>query len=61
MLKIGLCGLGIVGSGVYEIINQNPYLKELVEIKKILVKDLNKPRRQVYLSSIYSELETVEV
>lgn len=44
MLKIGLCGFGTVGSGVYEIINQNPYLKELVEIKKILVKDINKKR-----------------
>lgn len=44
MIKIGLCGYGTVGSGVYQIINENKYFKEKVKITKILVHDINKER-----------------
>ncbi|MBF8983876.1 homoserine dehydrogenase [Lutibacter sp. B2] len=49
MVKIGLLGLGTVGSGVYEIIN-NPknnlrkLLNKNIEISKVLVRDKNKKR-----------------
>ncbi len=50
MIRVGLMGLGTVGSGVYKIINnKKEYLTNLlnedIEIKKILVKDLNKKRK----------------
>lgn len=49
MIKIGLIGLGTVGSGVYEIIEtRKKYIHSLtnqeVEIKKILEKNINKER-----------------
>lgn len=49
MLKVGLMGLGTVGMGVYKIIDSKKeelanVLKEDIEIKKILVKNLNKKR-----------------
>lgn len=49
MIKIGLLGLGTVGSGVYEIIaSKKNYFQSLLheelEIPKILVKNLNKQR-----------------
>ncbi|QVK18329.1 homoserine dehydrogenase [Mycoplasmatota bacterium] len=49
MKKIGLLGIGTVGSGVYEIINNrknelNQLLGEEIEISKILVNDINKKR-----------------
>lgn len=44
MINIGLCGFGTVGKGVYDIIKSNTYLKENVQIKKILVSSLNKKR-----------------
>lgn len=49
MIKIGLLGLGTVGSGVYEIIEaRKNYFKELfgkeVVISKILVRDIHKKR-----------------
>lgn len=44
MYNIGLLGCGHVGSGVYEILSTNKYLKERAKIKKILVKDISKPR-----------------
>ncbi|AIS53467.1 homoserine dehydrogenase Hom [Thermoanaerobacter kivui] len=48
-MKIGLMGLGTVGTGVVHLINQNgknieKKIGEKIEIKKILVKDLNKKR-----------------
>ena len=39
-LKIGIIGLGTVGSGVYKTLKDNA----LVEIEKIAVKNINKPR-----------------
>lgn len=49
MIKIGLLGIGTVGSGVYEIINNrknelNQLLGEEIEVTKILVNDVNKKR-----------------
>lgn len=49
MIKIGLLGLGTVGSGVYKIINENNISIEKkigtkIKIEKILVKDINKYR-----------------
>lgn len=49
MIRIGLMGLGTVGSGVCEIINKRKNsLKEVtgkeIEISKILVRDINKKR-----------------
>ncbi len=49
MIRIGLLGLGTVGSGVFEIIkNKKGYFSELVgtdiEITKILVQNINKKR-----------------
>ena len=45
--KIGIVGLGTVGSGIYKILSSevdtHPILKE-IEIVKIAVKDLNKKR-----------------
>ena len=45
--KIGIVGLGTVGSGIYKIlsseVDSHPILKE-IEISKIAVKDLNKKR-----------------
>ncbi|MEW8998220.1 MAG: homoserine dehydrogenase [Thermoanaerobacter sp.] len=48
-MKIGLMGLGTVGTGVVHLINQNgknieKKIGEKIEIKKILVKDPNKKR-----------------
>ena len=50
MIKVGLMGFGTVGTGVYKIINSKleelrNILKEDIEIKKILVRDLNKKRK----------------
>ncbi|ADH61510.1 homoserine dehydrogenase [Thermoanaerobacter mathranii subsp. mathranii str. A3] len=49
-VKIGLLGLGTVGTGVYKLItSRGGHIKESTgvypEIKKILVKNLNKPRK----------------
>lgn len=49
MINIGLMGLGTVGSGVYEIINNRrrffeDEIGEKIKIKKVLVKNLNKNR-----------------
>lgn len=49
MINIGLMGLGTVGSGVYEIINNRKRffedeIGERIKIKKVLVKNLNKNR-----------------
>lgn len=49
MINIGLMGLGTVGSGVYEIINNRgkffeDEIGEKIKIKKVLVKNLNKDR-----------------
>lgn len=45
--KIGLLGCGHVGSGVYEIINDNDFLKRNVKIKKILVRNIEKYKDRV--------------
>lgn len=50
MIKIGLLGLGTVGSGVYKIIKENNISIEKkigtkIKIEKILVKDINKYRK----------------
>lgn len=50
MIKIGLLGLGTVGSGVYKIIKENNISIEKkigtkIEIEKILVSDINKSRK----------------
>lgn len=49
-IKIGLLGLGTVGTGVYKLItSRGGHIRESTgvypEIKKILVKNLNKPRK----------------
>ncbi len=41
-ITIGLFGFGVVGNGLWDVINQTPGLK--AEIKKICVKDRNKKR-----------------
>ena len=41
LVKVGLLGLGTVGSGVVKLLQQDAHG---VEIKKILVRDLNKER-----------------
>ena len=45
--NIGLLGCGHVGSGVYEILNSNEYLKKHAKIAKVLVKDITKPREGI--------------
>ena len=45
--NIGLLGCGHVGSGVYEILNSNEYLKKYAKIAKVLVKDITKPREGI--------------
>lgn len=40
--RIGLLGCGHVGSGVYELLTTNEFLKQNVELKKILVRDISK-------------------
>lgn len=71
MIKIGLLGLGTVGSGVYEIINERAeYIKEIigkeVEISKILVRDINKKRnldisKALLTTNPYDILENPEI
>ena len=39
-IKIGIIGLGTVGSGVYKTLKEYDY----IEITKIAVKNINKPR-----------------
>ncbi len=58
MIKIGLCGFGTVGSGVYKIINENEYLKDKVEISKILVHNLDKDRgiNKSYFTNNYLDI-----
>ncbi len=41
-MKIGMLGCGTVGSGVYEIINNNSRLKTTFEVAKILVRNISK-------------------
>ena len=44
-LRIGLLGLGTVGTGFLEAVRGNPYLADNLILKKVLVRDLNKPRQ----------------
>ncbi len=49
-IYVGLLGLGTIGSGVYELLQKNKKVIESrtgvsIEIKKILVRDINKPRK----------------
>lgn len=50
VVRIGLMGLGTVGSGVVEILNRHPQQTTRraggpIEVAKVLVRDINKPRR----------------
>ena len=65
MLNIGLLGLGVVGSGVFEILEERKekialLLGEEVNIKKILVKNPDK-KRDVLLkeNTIVSDFEEI--
>lgn len=51
MINIGLCGYGTVGSGVANIINTNPYFKDKVSIKKILVHNIDKHKDIINLAT----------
>lgn len=60
MIKIGLLGLGTVGSGVYEILLEKKSIieeqtKRTVEISKILVSDLKKVRKSIVDSKILTD------
>lgn len=63
-VKIGLLGLGTVGSGVFKIITTMPdwdvKLGTKLEIKKILVKDIHKKRNLIVdkhlLTTDYEEI-----
>lgn len=64
MVKIGLLGLGTVGSGVVELLSNNKdsiskKIGDLVAIKKILVKDINKPRQVKAQCSITDNPEEI--
>ena len=41
-LNIGLFGFGVVGEGIYKVLEEKPQLN--ATIKKIVIKDLSKPR-----------------
>jgi homoserine dehydrogenase len=63
VIKIGLLGLGTVGSGVYQILSKNKTLitsriHVQVEIKKILVKNINKKRsiKKILLTKRFDEI-----
>ncbi len=60
MIKIGLLGLGTVGSGVYEILLDKKVIieeqtKKTVEISKILVSDLEKDRDPIIESNMLTD------
>ena len=60
MIKIGLLGLGTVGSGVYEILLDKKVIieeqtKKTVEISKILVSDLEKDRDSIIESNMLTD------
>jgi len=60
MIKIGLLGLGTVGSGIYDILTDKKFMIEKctnkkVEITKILVRNLNKDRNIVVNKSILTD------
>lgn len=59
-IKIGLLGLGNVGTGVFEIIQRNGGQMGLTDgvklkVEKILVKDVNKPRRVAVEASVLTD------
>lgn len=61
-MKIGLLGFGTVGSGVYEIINDNLVpLLDSVEITKILVKDKNHLSLNIMTTSVSEVLFSSEI
>jgi homoserine dehydrogenase len=43
-IQVAILGLGTVGLGVYRLLTQNITFSSRIEVKKILVKDLNKQR-----------------
>ena len=57
-IGIGLLGLGTVGQGVAEIITspigRHPLVSDL-EVRKVAVKDLNRPRSINFSSSLLTE------
>ncbi|MTI68614.1 MAG: homoserine dehydrogenase [Firmicutes bacterium] len=58
MIKIGLLGIGTVGSGVYEIINSETFrnsIDENITISKILVRNINKERNSKYPKDIFTD------
>jgi len=60
MIKIGLLGLGTVGSGIYDILTDKKFMIEKcinteVEITKILVRNLNKDRNIVVNNSMLTD------
>ena len=49
IIKVGLLGLGNVGSGVVNIFSENTekireYIGTEIQVEKVLVRDINKPR-----------------
>ncbi|MTI70621.1 MAG: homoserine dehydrogenase [Firmicutes bacterium] len=58
MVKIGLLGIGTVGSGVYEILNSKTFknsIDENITISKILVRNINKERDSKYPKDIFTD------
>lgn len=55
-IKIGLFGLGVVGQGFYDLLNTQ--LNSNLEIKKIVIKNLAKPRN-IDIALLSSEAETI--
>ena len=59
-LRVALLGLGTVGSGVYELIENHQELSSKVEIVKILVKSMDKKRNVKDLSLITNQLHDIK-
>ena len=57
-LTIGLFGFGCVGTGLYEVLNQSNLLD--AKIKRIIVKDKNKPRAKAQEIIGYEAAEVLE-
>lgn len=52
-IKIGLFGFGVVGSGIYEVLQKSKNAN--AEIAKICVADLNKPRKLTLDKSLFTD------
>jgi homoserine dehydrogenase len=61
-LVIGLFGFGVVGEGLYKVLNQTPSLK--ARIKKVCIKNTNKKRNapaELFTSNMYDILNDPEI